>query len=157
MLTDLLNIMSRGDREPGQYVEITSLESDLTKGDHVIVDSHKRRVDGMPYEEYCSLGLPRPKDPRTKCSFLFRGTNVGVTFKCPGPIGDRVHAAIRQERRWDDDNYLCRIVYDSLAGYDFEECSFGISAGDELRESFSHEAIMDDGTRFEYYNERCGL
>jgi len=152
MLTDLLNIMSRRDREPEQYVEITPLESDLTKGDHVIIDSHKRTVDGMSYKEYCS---PRPKDQRTECSFLFQG-NVGVTFKCPGPIGDRVHSAVRQQSRWDDDAYLCRIVYDSLAGWEFEECSFGISADDSYRESYSHEAIMDDGTQFVYYNERSG-
>jgi len=155
MLTDLLNIMSRRDREPEQYVEITPLESDLTKGDHVVVDSHKRTVDGIPYEQYVSLGLPCPKDPRTKCSFLFQG-NVGVTFKCPGPIGDRVHSAIRQQSRWDDDNYLCRIVYDSLSGWDFEERSFGISADDSFRESYRHEVRMEDGTSFEYYNERSG-
>ena len=154
MLTDLLNVMSHGDREPERYIEITPLEIDLTKGDHVIIDSHKRTVDGMPYKQYASLGLPRPKDPRTKCSFLFRGTNVGVTFKCPGPIGDRVHAAIQEGRRWDDDAYLCRIVYDSLAGWEFEECGFGMTAGDELRESCRHVVRMEDGTSFEYYNER---
>ena len=157
ILTDLLNIMSRGDNEPERYIEITPLESDLTKGDHVIIDSHKRTVDGMPYEQYVSLGLPRPKDPRTKCSFLFRGMNVGITFISPEPIENRVHAAIRKERRWDDEFYLCRIVYDSLAGWEFEECGFGMTAGDELRESFHHVVRMNDGTSFEYCNERCGL
>jgi len=152
MLTDLLNIMTHEGRDPERYIEITPLELDLT--DHVIIDSHKRTVDGIPYEKYASLGLPRPKDPRTKCSFLFR--NGGVTFKCPEPIEDHVHSAIREGLRWDDEFYLCRIVYDSLAGWEFEECGFGMTAGDELRESYHHTVRMEDGTSFKYYNEHSG-
>lgn len=70
----------------------------------------------------------------------------------------RIQSALAKEVRWDDHEYLARIIYDSLSGLPFEECSFGIGSEKSLHEQ-RHIKITESGVSWSDYDGQgeCSL